>query len=151
MSDIDLSKLSQLSSLAAKVGEQSDELAAAICAEREACATVVEAVVEVVRPALRAMSSKLGEDLRGVVLDTCDDTLLILTEEGALIEYLNLNDIEHVHPISARRAMDMYTLSDCVSVLTEKLTQYANGAAGRTALKARARAERLRALCLLLG
>jgi hypothetical protein len=145
--------LQKLTDLATKVSGLSDELGAAISTEREARASVLAAVIEAVRPALRALSSKIGDgDLRGVVLDEDDEGVsLILTEEGTLVQ--RIGAIESLTPISPRHALDMdiTDLSTCVEALTEKLTQYANGAAGHTALKARARAERLRALCLLLG
>jgi hypothetical protein len=43
-----------------------------------------------------------------------------------------------------------YPIAECVDAIRAKLEEYANGNAGRTAQKALAKAERLRAITVLL-
>ena len=150
----------KLTELTALVVEQSAQLSGAIQSERSTSSDLLRAVVESIRPALRALSSRLEDGslpLRGCVLIRCatDDkpcVSLVLMEDGGFLRltgprdngswsWTDLTDAEVVRE---------YALSECTEAIRTKLEEYARGNAGRTAKKALDKAERLRAITVLL-
>lgn len=85
---------------------------------------------------------------------------LVVVEDGGLVELI----VGGHYSVSAAgsllqwafrgltpaAAAKRYSVRACVEVLAEKLTEYANGNAGKTAAKAMAQADRLRAVITLL-
>jgi hypothetical protein len=146
----------KLEHLAELVARQATDLEDSIRQERASGGELLTAVVESIRPALRALSSKLGPTpIRGAVLihdDRVPRVALVLTEAG---QFLRLTGPDTVGAyswldLSAEVTALHYPIAECVDAIRLKLEEYASGNAGRTAKKAFAKAEQLRALTVLL-
>lgn len=147
-----------LQPLVEDVSRKASAMSSAFEAERDAEATLLGAVLELVEPACRALASALPDmTARGVVLARRDNRLtgstqLILTEDGMFLLRCTATDgvsARWVFP-SMRDVVEQFDLDDILTALGVKLRQYADGAAASTATKALRRAERLEAIALLV-
>ena len=175
----------KIKNLADVVAAQSKTLDNSIAAEREAEASLLEAVIENVRPALRALSSRLmerrevtgnGEVLtvtflpfRGLRLvdnerlasdGKYDGASLAVAEDGTLTELIvgghqsgpgggSLQQWAY-RTLTPDAAAKRYSVRACIDTLVNKLEEYADGNATKTAAKATAQVARLRAVITLL-
>jgi hypothetical protein len=137
-----------LATKATKVAELAARQKAAFDEEREAKEVVLRAALDAVRPALEAISSRLTDDLRGVVLaraETGPVRTLFLLSDGDLIGFGNVNLME----LSVSEALGHFDLNEILESLDRALQAQLSGNAELRIEQAEARAEKLRALVLL--
>jgi hypothetical protein len=164
------SKLKQLRSTAAAVGAQTTALDIAGTDAAMAKGELLDAVIDAIRPALRAICSRVvtGNTVRagicmadwaswrGVWISGKDKTGLYLTANGDFV-VLRYKDMqvtcgwaaEEIN-IDATQAAADYGLPSILESLDDALDSQATGAAPTRAASLRNTAERLRALCKLV-
>ncbi len=184
----------EIETLAPQAGAIHGQMVAAIDAERSAEAQVLARAIDLARPALRSVCSRLllgvstqwhdnaytqdtnaysktrtvrlaGDDgpsrdhprdtagrYEGCSLHLCSDGILYeVTYVGHWSKWQGTGSAWQacLREVTPREAMDDWELSDCLAVLRDALQSVVQGKAPERANAARARAERLAALCTL--
>lgn len=142
-----------LGEMAEDVGEQKSILEASIATERRLKAELLRLLVDAVRPALKALASPVGSNMRGLLVGKSKGFLgrkakgghLYLCEDG---QFWVEGTAHHLGPeeVVAARWDVGQVFEACGSALASQL----DGNAGMRVEQIRARAERLHAVSVLL-